>query len=114
MNRRMSLQVGAFLGLAFASAFGNVIFSDSVSAREKDEGARCYLLEIEGMTCNECATHVQKSLANVPGVAKASVSFEKSEADVCTRPGANVRVEDLLKTVEKAGYKAKVKKPKPA
>jgi len=112
MNRRMSLQVGALLGLAFATVFGNVIVADSISAREKDEGARCYLLEIEGMTCKTCATHVQKSLAKVPGVAKATVSYEKSEADVCTRPNSDVRTEELVKAVEKAGYKAKVKKTK--
>ena len=80
------------------------------ASAEADSSAQCFLLSIEGMTCKACATHVQKSLAKVSGVAKASVSFEKSEADVCTKTGTNVRVEDLLKAVEKAGYKAKVKR----
>lgn len=109
MNRRKSLQAGALLGLMLATAFGNVA-SERASAREKDDGARCYLLAIEGMTCKECATHVQKSLAKVPGVAKATVSYEKSEADVCTRPNSDVRSEELVKAVERAGYKAKVKR----
>lgn len=112
MNRRKSLQVGALLGLAFATSFGNAVVSNSILAHERDAGARCYLLTIEGMTCKECAGHVQKSLANVPGVAKTSVSYEKSEAEVCTRSNSDVRTEDLVKAVEKAGYKAKVKQTK--
>jgi P-type Cu+ transporter len=80
------------------------------ASADADSAAQCFLLSIEGMACKECATHAQKALAKVPGVAKASVSFEKSEADVCTGAGTQVRVEDLLKAVEKAGYKAKVKR----
>lgn len=61
------------------------------------------------MTCEQCAAHVQKALVQVPGVAEAKVNYAKAEASVCTRPGATVTWETLVKVVEKAGYKAKVK-----
>lgn len=71
--------------------------------------SKCYVLSIQGMTCEQCAVHLQKELAKVPGVAEAKVNYAKAEASVCTRPGANVTGVTLVKVVEKAGYKAKVK-----
>lgn len=108
----LSLVMGASLScLPCCCAFvGPVVRPVLGASAEADSSAQCLVLSIEGMTCKECATHLQMAIAKVPGVAKASVSFEKSEADVCTRPGTDVRVADLLKAVEKAGYKAMVKR----
>ena len=111
-KRMLPLVLGGWLSCvpcccAFVGPVVNPVMGASVDA---DSAAQCFVLSIEGMTCKECATHVQKALAKVSGVAKASVSFDKSEADVCTRAGSNVRTDDLLKAVEKAGYKAKVKR----
>ena len=69
-----------------------------------------YSLSIEGMTCEACAAHVKRSLTEVPGVAEAQVSFAKAEATVIARTGATVTSEALVKAVERAGYKAKVKR----
>lgn len=84
--------------------------TNALYAQDAPKTSRCYLLAIEGMTCKECATHQQKALANVPGVAEAKVNYAKAEASVCAKPGANVSAETLVKVVEKAGYKAKVKR----
>lgn len=84
--------------------------TSALYAQAAPKAGRCYLLAIEGMTCQECATHVQKALANVPGVAEAKVNYAKAEASVCAKPGANFAAETLVKVVEKAGYKAKVKR----
>lgn len=78
-------------------------------AQSPAPASKCYALSIQGMTCEQCAVHLQKALAKVPGVAEAKVIYAKAEASVCTRPGANVTGETLVKVVEKAGYKAKVK-----
>lgn len=37
---------------------------------------------IHGMTCNGCRSHVEESLANVPGVTKATVNLENGEASI--------------------------------
>ena len=84
--------------------------TSALYAQAAPKAGRCYLLAIEGMTCQECATHVQKALANVPGVAEAKVNYAKAEASVCAKQGVNVASETLVKVVEKAGYKAKVKR----
>ena len=38
------------------------------------------------------------------------MNYAKAEASVCAKQGANVASETLVKVVEKAGYKAKVKR----
>lgn len=92
-----------------AAGFGTL----NIAAAQGDQfaqAARCRVLSIQGMTCETCAAHVQTALAKVPGVAEARVSYKKSEAMVCTKAGADVPVATLIKVVEKAGYKATLKR----
>jgi copper chaperone len=66
-------------------------------------------LSVKGMTCSGCAKGVQAALAGVPGVKKAEVMLDKNEAAVTYEKGKTTP-EDLVKAVEKAGYKCSVKK----
>ena len=60
------------------------------------------ILKIEGMMCNHCVMHVQKTLAAVPGVAEVTVSLEEKAAKV--KLNQNVS-DDVFRTViEDAGY----------
>lgn len=107
MTRRSAFGLLVMVGL-IAVGFG------AVNAAAQDEqfaqAAQCRVLSIQGMTCETCATHVQKELAKLPGVAEARVSYQKGEANVCTKAGADVPVATLIKVVEKAGYKATLKR----
>lgn len=60
--------------------------------------------EIHGMTCAACAARVEKALARVPGVARASVNLATEKATV--EAGGDVATEALVGAVEKAGYEA--------
>ena len=60
-------------------------------------------LAIEGMTCSSCVNSVEKALNGVSGV-RASINFATETAHILAP--ADVSVKDLIKTVEKAGYKA--------
>lgn len=73
----------------------------------------CYVLEIQGMTCESCAAHVQKALRQVPGVAQAKVDFRAAQAKIHPKPGVRLPAEALTKAVEKTGYRARVvRRPK--
>lgn len=63
------------------------------------------VLTIEGMTCARCAQHVQQALANVPGVASATVNFltKKAFLTLSEPPPATSQ---LLAAVQQAGYTA--------
>ncbi|WGS54622.1 heavy metal translocating P-type ATPase [Paraburkholderia sp. D15] len=61
-------------------------------------------LEIGGMTCASCAMRVEKALAKVPGVTRASVNLATEKARV--EGDAAMDAEALAQAVRKAGYDA--------
>jgi P-type Cu+ transporter len=62
-------------------------------------------LEIGGMTCTSCAVRVEKKLNKLDGVVLANVNYATELASVAYDPG-HVRVPDLVRTVQAAGYTA--------
>ncbi|WP_080439585.1 heavy metal translocating P-type ATPase [Burkholderia ubonensis] len=70
-------------------------------------------LEIEGMTCASCVARVEKALAGVPGVTRASVNLATERATVDAAGG--VTTAHLVDAVRQAGYQATpVAEPEPA
>ncbi|HEX6356156.1 heavy metal translocating P-type ATPase [Actinophytocola sp.] len=67
-------------------------------------------LIIGGMTCASCAARIEKKLNRIDGVA-ATVNYATEKALV--RAAEAVPVEDLVATVEKLGYTARVPAPEP-
>ncbi|WP_310630670.1 heavy metal translocating P-type ATPase, partial [Paraburkholderia sp.] len=72
-------------------------------------------LEIHGMTCASCAMRVEKALAKVPGVTRASVNLATEKATVeatadvdadAAADASTAFVDRLVAAVEKAGYEA--------
>ena len=60
-------------------------------------------LSIEGMTCSACVNAVERALNNLDGV-RATVNFATETAHILAP--ADFDVKELIKTVDKAGYKA--------
>src|SRR3954464_7418251 len=71
-------------------------------------GARTVELAIGGMTCASCAARIEKKLNRLDGVT-ATVNYATEKARV-TWTG-EVTTDDLVATVEKAGYTARVPEP---
>ena len=61
-------------------------------------------LDVEGMTCASCAARIERKLNKLDGV-DATVNYATEQAAVAFDPGA-VSVDDLIATVESAGYHA--------
>lgn len=103
--RSMSIVMASVL-LALTAG---IVFSDRSGTAEETEKATLNLtMQVKGMTCSGCASAIQSALKQVPGVLKADVSFDKNEAYVEYRKGKTTP-EELVKAVEKAGYKASIK-----
>lgn len=62
-------------------------------------------LDVSGMSCAHCVSHVQQALMAVPGVESAQVSLDPGRAMVQTN--GRVDAQDLIRAVEEAGYEAK-------
>ena len=57
---------------------------------------------IEGMSCNGCRGHVEKSLLNVTGVADVSVDLEDAEATVESQ--YEVPLKNLILNIQEPNY----------
>lgn len=66
--------------------------------------------KIVGMTCGGCVIGVRKVLTRLPGVSKATVTYEESRATVMYDP-AKVTVQQMTAAIATLGYKATVTKP---
>ena len=68
-------------------------------------------LGISGMTCAGCALRVEKALAKVPGVERASVNLATETATVHPQGAGSADAEALIAAVRKAGYEAALSAP---
>ena len=62
-------------------------------------------LKIEGMTCAACAKSVERVTKKLDGVIESNVNYATEKLNISYEP-SKVRVSDIKKAVEKAGYKA--------
>jgi len=62
-------------------------------------------MKIEGMTCASCAKNVEKATKKLNGVTEANVNFATEKLTISYEPTV-VKVSEIKKAIEKAGYKA--------
>jgi len=62
-------------------------------------------LKIEGMHCSSCAMNIDFDLEDLEGVKSAETSYAREECEV-EFDEEKVRIEKMLVTIEKSGYKA--------
>ena len=100
MKRRNLTALLALVGLAILSA-------GILQAGDEAKATLDVKLSVRGMSCGGCVNAVKAALEKVKGVTKAEVSLEKNEAVVTYQTGKTTP-EELVKAVEKAGFKASV------
>lgn len=65
------------------------------------------IYNIEGMHCGACSTGIELFLGNTEGVKSAKVNYETKKGEV-EYDEAKLKDEDIIKTIEEAGFKAQV------
>ena len=95
-----SVQAGSEEGLAAAIAKGLEEAGYGLGTEEVS-------LSIQGMTCAACVGSVESALRDAPGVTEASVNLATEKATVAVAGGL-VTVEELVRSVEEAGYGARL------
>ena len=69
-------------------------------------------LQIEGMTCQSCASRIEKVLNKKPFVSQANVNFAVEEAQVEFDP-SQADVEEIIGIIQKTGFKGTLKSDAP-
>ena len=80
------------------------VIEEAVSGAGYKLGTQSASLNIGGMTCSACVSHIENALREVPGVAEANVNLGVERATVEFIPGI-VELSDLQAAVEGAGYR---------
>ncbi len=73
-----------------------------------DTKSELFTLDIGGMTCASCVGRVEKALDKMPGVEAASVNLATEQAKVRLKADSGLNADDLIATVQKTGYEAKI------
>lgn len=66
-------------------------------------------LKVTGMTCSGCANHIAKALSEKDGIIEKEVKYPGDVATIKYDP-EKITEKEIIAAIEKAGYKAEVKK----
>lgn len=81
--------------------------NEVIESKVESRGTQKANLSIYGMHCTSCAGLIERTLKKASGVQEARVNFAAEKA-IVTYDASITKEEDLLKVVEKTGYKASV------
>lgn len=73
----------------------------------ENSGEQLIQLRVKGMMCEKCTTHTEQALLSVKGTISARADLEKGTATVVAEKDTDIS--ELIRAVQKAGYKAKRK-----
>lgn len=102
-----AVAVGA---MVFFPNYVGALLSDGNTPAQADLEAtagRRMVFQIEGMTCQGCATILHEALIQVPGVSAAKVDYEGSAATVWSEKTGRLTDATVIEAVKTAGYSAK-------
>ncbi len=100
----------AVIGAATFPSYVGYLLADPAPTREAgpSDAFRTVTLDLGGMTCEGCAALVQNSLAPLPDVQSASVSYADRRASVTIDRVSGLEEDSLVNAIEAAGYTARV------
>ena len=108
LNRAM-LWVATVAVVAFGAfpKYAGLFAEDASSLPAGANSAPTVVLDIEGMTCEACASHIQTELVAVPGVVGAAVDYGGAKATVAVEATSPPSMDALIEAVKAAGYTAR-------
>ena len=72
---------------------------------EPEKGMQEVTFEITGMTCDHCATGIEKRFAEIDGIVGKSVSYQEGQGQFTFDP-SKVSKETIIKTINKGNFRA--------
>ncbi len=80
---------------------------NQVSAASENEAQnKTVIIEVEGMTCEGCAVHINETLRKLKGVISAEASYENKNVKVIYNP-KQITLEKIKKAISELGYTPK-------
>lgn len=107
------MKIGISLGILICACLAGVLLlacesqNDSGKTSQGTEAmqTRSIKVKVDGMTCAGCAATIESALAENKGVIKKSVNLTEGSCEVEYNPAQTNR-DEIVATIEQAGYKA--------
>ncbi len=77
-----------------------------VVAETESMANKTVVIEVEGMTCEGCAVHINETLKKLKGVVSAEANYPKKNVTVVFNP-KQITLEQIKKAIDEIGYKAR-------
>ncbi len=78
----------------------------SAVSESESQVNKTIVIEVEGMTCEGCAAHIDETLKQLNGVVSSKASYPKKNVAVVFNP-KQITLEQIKKAIDEIGYKAK-------
>ncbi|NNE98676.1 MAG: hypothetical protein HKN25_06615 [Pyrinomonadaceae bacterium] len=95
----------AYLVTALGSKAPEISNQSSV-ATENVKQSKTVIIEVDGMTCDGCASHIDATLKKLKGVISAKASYKEKNVKVVYNP-EQITLEKIKKAINEIGYVAK-------
>ena len=92
-------------GLFYSGTVNKILYAADSSTEVKSSIIK---LKIDGMFCGSCSYSARKALKNVNNVKNAEVDYSSGTAKVYPKEGTSVNINELIRSIEKIGFKARV------
>lgn len=101
---KLTPMIGA-LCMSFSSVFVvlNALTINNFKSTRENNKMEKLVINVEGMMCMHCASHVEEACKKSSGVIDAKVSLEDKNVTVT---GENLNKDEIIKSIRQAGYKA--------
>jgi len=77
-----------------------------VAAETESVANKTVVIDVEGMTCEGCAVHINETLRKLKSVVSTEANYSKKNVTVVFNP-KQITLEQIKKAIDKIGYKAK-------
>lgn len=100
--------VTVFSALMLAFPYYAHVFYPSNTQKEvvivNESDVKEVTFDIEGMTCDACASHIENDVMKLSGVIQVKASYENGEAEI-TYDSTKVVIDEIKTAINKTGYK---------
>ncbi|MDQ6788730.1 MAG: mercuric transporter MerT family protein [Acidobacteriota bacterium] len=95
-----------YTGYLVSALDSNIPESSNQTIVSNETQNKTVIIEVEGMTCDGCASHINETLKKLKGVISAEASYKNKNVKVVYNSG-QITLEDIKKAINEIGYVAR-------
>ena len=85
--------------------------NEDLNSLAKEPTLDFYTLDVKGMTCASCVSHVEKAISKINGVQAVTVNLATEQAKIRFHQNHQVSIANIIEAIDKSGYSAQISLP---